>query len=325
MRAKRKTERGIALLATLMGIALMTIAVMDLTSTAMLGARAAANQANELRAAYLARSGVNVGLALLAQHTRQQAAQNEPPVEGLNQEWSAPYPAIPVGGGFASVSIVDEERKLDINYLVNPDGSQNAQFEPVLERLFVTLGISIDLIPAIIDWLDPDSVPDGPTGAEADYYMRLFPPYAPRNGPMPTIGDLRMIRGVDDPTFMKLSRVLTVFAMQQPTGDQQLPKVNINTAPPEVIVSLAPDLAASPSLMDQFLAARTEQPLGTGGEQSPGLTQLIASAGASFTYRSNLFTIEGRGSYAGARKLVFATVVHQNTPGPSQLLQWRED
>ncbi len=278
-----------------------------------------------LRAAYLARSGVNVGLALLAEHSRQQADQNEPPVEGLNQEWSLPYPALPVGGGFASVSIVDEERKLNINYLVNPDGSQNAQFEPVLERLFVTLGLSIDIIPAIINWLDPDSIPDGPTGAEADYYMHLFPPYAPRNGPMPTIGDLRMIRGIDDPTFMKLSRVLTVFADQPQTGDQQLPKVNINTAPPEVIVSLAPDLAASPSLMDQFLAARAEQPLGAGGEQSSAFTQFLAGSAASFTYRSSLFTIEGRGSYAGARKLVFATVRHQNAPGPSQLLQWRED
>ncbi len=320
MRTGRKTERGIALLATMMGIALMTITVMDFTSSAMLGYRAAANQANELRAAYLARSGVNVGLALLAQHSRQQVNQTEPPVEALNQEWSMPYPAIPVGGGTASVSIVDEERKLDINYLVNQaDGTQNSAFEPILERLFVTIGVSIDLIPAIIDWLDPDSIPDGPTGAEADYNMRLFPPYAPRNGPMPSIGDLRMIRGVDDQTFMKLSRVLTVFSDTAPNADNKLPQVNVYTAPPEVLVSLAPDLAASPSMLDQWLAARLES-------QSDALAGTITAMGqGSFNTRSNLFTIEGRGSYAGARKLVFATVVHPNGNGPSQILQWHED
>lgn len=319
MRTGRKTERGIALLATMMGIALMTITVMDFTSSAMLGYRAAANQANELRAAYLARSGVNVGLALLAQHSRQQANQTDEQVEALNQEWSMPYPAIAVGGGTASVSIVDEERKLDINYLVNPDGTQNAKFEPVLERLFVTIGVSIDLIPAIIDWLDPDSVTDGPTGAEADYYMRLFPPYAPRNGSMPSIGDLRMIRGVDDQTFMKLGRVLTVFSNTAPTADNLLPPVNMYTAPPKVLVSLDPDLAASPSLLDQFLAARLES-------QSNGPNEaMTALAGGSFIARSKLFTIEGRGSYAGTRKLVFATVLHSQGNGPSQLLQWHED
>jgi general secretion pathway protein K len=320
MRTRGKTERGIALLATMMGIALMIIIVMDFTSSAMLGYRAAANQANELRAAYLARSGVNVGLALLAQHSRAQADQSDQQVEALNQEWSMPYPPIPVGGGTASVSIVDEERKLNINYLVNPDGSQNAQFEPVLERLFVTIGVSIDLIPAIIDWLDPDSVTDGPTGAEADYYMRLVPPYAPRNGPMPSIGDLRMIRGVDDQIFMKLSRVLTAFSFTPaPTTDNVLPQVNMYTAPPEVLVALDPDLAASPSVLDQFLAARMES-------QSTAPPQGIAGiGGASFISRSNLFTIEGRGSYAGARKLVFATVIHPNGSGPSQILQWHED
>jgi len=320
MRTRGKTERGIALLATMMGIALMTITVMEFTSSAMLGYRAAANQANELRAAYLARSGVNVGLALLAEHSRQQANQTDQPIEALNQEWSMPRPPIPVGGGTASVSIVDEERKLNINYLVNPDGSQNAQFEPVLERLFVTIGVSIDLISAIIDWLDPDSVQDGPTGAEADYYMRLFPPYAPRNGPMPSIGDLRMIRGVDDQIFMKLSRVLTVFtSTAAPTTDNVLPQVNMYTAPPEVLVALDPDLAASPSVLDQFLAARMES-------QSTALPEGIAGiGGASFINRSNLFTIEGRGSYAGARKLVFATVIHANGSGPSQILQWHED
>ncbi len=215
--------------------------------------------------------------------------------------------------------------KLDINYLVNPDGSQNVQFEPILERLFQTVQVPIEVIPAIIDWIDPDSVTDGPTGAEADYYMRLFPPYAPRNGPMPTIGDLRMIRGVDDVTFMKLSRVLTVFSPTAQSGNDQVPQVNINTAPAEVILSMAPDLASSPSMLDQILAARMENPFPGAAEQFPSLSELISGRGGPFTTRSTLFTIEGRGAYAGARKLVFATVVHPYGSPASQLLQWHED
>jgi len=92
------------------------------------------------------------------------------------------------------------------------------------------------------------------------------------------------------------------------------------TAPPEVLVSLDPDLAASPSTLDQFLAARLES-------QSTVLPETLAGPGATslFTNRSSLFTIEGRGSYAGARKLVFATVLHQQGSGPSQVWQWHED
>jgi type II secretory pathway component PulK len=357
MRVRRKTDRGVALLSALMGIALMTIIVMEFTSSVTLGYRAAANQANSLRADYLARSGVNIGFALLAQHARDKAesqagaavggasavggapagiagavlpGQNSIEGEALNQAWAIPYPPLAVGGGYASVSIVDEERKLDINLLVNPDGSQNTTFEPILERLFVLLNVSLDIIPAIIDWLDPDSVPDGPTGAEADFYMKLFPPYAPRNGMMPTIGDLRMVRGIDDITFHKLSQFLTTYSDIQPAPNQPpvMPPVNFNTAPPEVIAALDPDLGNSPSLINQLMQRRVEQPI-TADElaQLPGVAAGSANVpgGTLFTLQSQLFTIEGWGTYAGARKLVFATVLQQTGVAPLVLLEWHED
>ncbi len=330
MKRRRKTERGMALLAALMGIALMTIIVMDLTASTMLGYRSAANQANELRADYLARSGVNIGLALLVQHTSQEIQTNQQ-VDGLSQAWAIPYGPIPVGGGFASVSIQDEDRKLNINQLINvQNGGQNPAFEPVLEKLFVLIGVSLDVIPAIIDWLDPDSIPDGPTGAEADFYMRLMPPYAPRNGPMPSIGDLRMIRGIDDPTFFKLRQYLTVYGNPQNPGALQ--PVNINTAPPEVIAAMDSNLA-DPSTIKEIMARRLEQPFtqadlnslpGSTGSTGSSPDQGGAGVSGAFTVISQFFTIEGRGSYAGAREVVYATVLRQG-PGPSQLLDWYED
>jgi len=69
----RKKERGVALLAVLLGIALMTLVVMDFAMTSGLGFVSAANQANEMRAGYLARSGINVGLGLLAADARTKA------------------------------------------------------------------------------------------------------------------------------------------------------------------------------------------------------------------------------------------------------------
>ena len=69
-RIKRKYDRGVALLATIVAIALMTLLVVDFTNSAALGYRSAANQADSLRARYLGRSGVAVGLAMLAQDAR---------------------------------------------------------------------------------------------------------------------------------------------------------------------------------------------------------------------------------------------------------------
>ena len=59
----RKKERGVALLAVLLGIALMTLVVMDFAMTSGLGFVSAANQANEMRAGYLEVSGALLNIA----------------------------------------------------------------------------------------------------------------------------------------------------------------------------------------------------------------------------------------------------------------------
>jgi hypothetical protein len=69
----------------------------------------------------------------------------------------------------AQVSIVDEARKVDINQLVNPrTGQPNPQYVGIVERLFASIGVSPDLLPAIIDWLRPRQYRIE-RGAEADY------------------------------------------------------------------------------------------------------------------------------------------------------------
>src|SRR5690348_7611591 len=153
-----KSKRGVALLITLLTMALMTLLIVDFTTTVALGYRAAANQADELRAYYLARSGVEVGIAILGQAALAQIGQQNA-YDGLDQAWAQPIPPIPVEGGRVSLSIVDEARKIDINQLYSPQSNGvNANFEPIVARLLSNIGVSTDLIPVMIDWLDPDSI-----------------------------------------------------------------------------------------------------------------------------------------------------------------------
>jgi len=315
--AAARRQRGVALLATMMAISLLTVLVLDFTNSTNAAYRAAANQANQLRAYYLARSAVNVGIALLADDARKTAMSNSPRVDSLQSIWALPLPALPLGGGWASLSVIDEARKLNINQLVAPNGQVNQPFAETLTRLLTILGLDPNvLVPPLIDWLDPDSI-DTPGGAESDYYLRLIPPYEARNGPMPTIGDLRMVRGIDEMTFRRLQPFLTTTPSV---------RININTAPPEVLMAVAPQLQESPSSLKSILEQRVEHPFDNLSEVS----QLVGQANgastlpATLSTTSDYFTVTGVGSFAGTRTYVYA-VIRRTGPGPQLLLSWHED
>lgn len=316
IRGARRRERGIALLATLLAIALMTILVVDFATSTALGYRSAANQADELRALYLARSGIQVGIAVLERDSINDALQKTP-FDSLNEVWALQLPPIPVEGGSVSVSIVDEARKLNINQLYNLRARQiDDKFAQVIARLFEGIGVTTDLIPIIADWIDPDSV-DSPGGAEADYYLRLMPPYEPRNGPMPTVGDLRALKGMDDATFIRLASYLTTMPET---------RVNANTASPEVLAALTPELSNNPKLVQEIIAAREFHPFlaVTDIANLPGIGQFAQHLTPLLTTRSAYFTIIGQGQFAGARRRIYATF-RRNSNGSAMLISWHED
>jgi general secretion pathway protein K len=316
----QKHERGIALLATLLAISLMTLLVVEFSTSAALSYRAAANQSNELRAYFLARSGIQIGLAVLTQDSLSKAeAQHQ--YTSLDQIWAQPIAPIPVDGGTVSALIVDEERKLNINQLFDQQKREpSEQFAAVITRLLTNIGLSPALVPILIDWLDPDSI-ESDGGAEADYYLRLIPPYEPRNGQMPTIGDLRMLKGMDDVTFMRLSGYLTT--VQETPGPCC---INANTASPEVLGALLPELEDNPDLVKQIVDVRNIRPFNqiTDLLNLPGISAIGEHLKPFLTVNSEYFLITAQGDFAGARKRIYATF-RRNTNGTALLMNWHED
>ena len=314
---RRSNERGVAILAVLLGIALMTLIVVDFAMTSGLGFVSAANQANELRAGYLSRSGISMGLALLAADARskqQQTTTTSSPCESLNDVWAVPFPPMDVEGGSVSLSIVDEARKLPINSMVNQAGTPNQAAIAKMQRLFTILDVNVNLIQGIIQWISPN----GANGAGGDsFYAGLIPPYAPRNGPMPTIADLQMVEGFNQAIFNRVSPFLTVMPETA---------VNVNTASPQVIASLEPELTEDQKIVQEIIQARTIRPftqptdimnLPDVGPVGPRLSRDVAM-------RSQFFTVVGTGSFAGARKIITATF-HRETSGIGTLAAWHED
>ena len=66
-----------------------------------------------------------------------------------------------------------------------------------------------DVADAIVDWLDMDSSPR-PYGAEDDYYTALSPPYHCKNGPLDSLEELLLVRGVTRSCCSATTRTETV-------------------------------------------------------------------------------------------------------------------
>jgi len=100
--------------------------------------------------------------------------------------------ARPDEGGGVLYGVSDEESRLNIN---------NASAEE-LGKLYA---MTPDIVAAVLDWRDEDNAAS-PGGAEAEYYLSLQPPYLPRNGPVQTIRELLMVRGMDSELFLGKDR-----------------------------------------------------------------------------------------------------------------------
>jgi general secretion pathway protein K len=310
----RKSERGVALLAVLLGIALMTLIVVDFALTSGLGFVSAANQANELRASYLARSAVSIGLALLAADARADT-QTPTPIDSLTEVWAVPFPPMPLEGGTVSLSIVDEGRKINLNAMVQ-NGQPNLPAVQKVQRLFTILDVKPELVQGIIDWITPNNG-TGLGGGIGDYYAGLKPPYQPRYGAMPTMGDLQMVQGFNEAVFNRVSPFLTVMPETA---------VNANTASPQVLAALEPELTEDQKIVLSIIDARAIRPFTqkTDIGNLPDLGAIGQRLQNDVDVRSQFFTITGTGIYAGARKIITATF-HRETTGIGTLAAWHED
>jgi general secretion pathway protein K len=313
VRRIRKSERGVALLAVLLGIALMTLIVVDFAMTSGLGFVSAANQANEVRAGYLSRSAIAVGLGLLAADARSDAL-SQTPIDSLNDVWAVPFPPMPLEGGTVSLSIVDEARKINLNSMISNSNFNQAAIGKIT-RLFTILDVNPDLVQAILDWITPNG--GNGSSSSSEFYLGLQPPYQPRSGPMPTIADLQMVEGFNDAVFNRVAPFLTVMPE---------PAVNANTATPQVLAALEPELMEDQKIVEEIIQARANQPFTqpTDIMNLPDIGPVAQTLGQDVTLRSTFFTIYGTGTYAGARKMITATFYRQAT-GIGTLAAWHED
>lgn len=246
-----KKNEGIAIILALLVLSLVTATVISTATLTSKDAELSVKFEEKTKSWYLSDAGVKAAIIAL----REDGNMNE--YDTLDEIWSRPSPPITFGEGEAEVQVVDEERKINMNSLILPNGiSENTKMVAIFDALLERLEIDLSLTDAILDWLDEDDTPRI-GGAESSYYQSLRPPFGAKNDLFDSIYELNLVKGVDEKIFQTLSPYVTVHG----SG-----KININTAPENILFCLArgEDLEFQSTIdqtaVEEIIAYRLEEP-----------------------------------------------------------------
>src|ERR1043166_6861411 len=203
----RPARRAVVLLAVLIAITLLSLAAYQYSDLMTSEYKAADNAHRGAQAHAYAVSGIQFAAGVLANpdYVNNQLHGNIWNNDLFHeQNWTidenlgikgrftliAPPDALTNTSGIR-FGVVDEGAKININVLMQLDPSGNRLYSALMTLPKMDPGIAA----AIVDWVDKDSTPrDG--GAEDDYYMGLNPPYHCKNGPLESLEELLLVKGM---------------------------------------------------------------------------------------------------------------------------------
>ncbi|HEV8437047.1 MAG TPA: hypothetical protein VGT40_03040 [Methylomirabilota bacterium] len=309
-------QRGFALLAVTLVLALLGVVVTEFAFSMRLEAAMVRSYKDGILARHLAEAGIQQAIREIL---------NDATVHGLDEEGQVVFYQAPLGGtavpkrlptlprshvklgaGEFSYRITDEEARLNLN----------AGLPARLDKLLGSLGVDKsqrDIITdSVEDWRDPNET-HRTNGAESDQYLQLPVPYRSRNANLQDVAELLQIKGVtpelyfgrgDHPGLVDLVTV------------RSRGTVNMNTAPKLILEAVG----LSEAEIDEVTQSRGSKPY---GPVPPRYT------GRRFTTGSATFRIEAEGVIGGEPRarlmaIVQRTVGNQTGQAPPLIVYaWR--
>jgi general secretion pathway protein K len=306
------SERGFALIAVMLVLALLAVVVTEFAFSARLEASMVRAYRDGVQARHLAEAGVQQAIREILSQSQVAALDEDGHLVFYRalpgQTTPLRLPALPrtrvgLGPGEFSYRISDEAARISVNG-AGPDR---------LERLLAALEVERaqrDIIKdSLLDWRDTNEL-HRVHGAESDFYLRLPAPYRSRNGNIQDVSELLQIRGVTRELYVGMDGRPGLGDLVTALG---VTAVNLNTAGPLVLKALG----LSDAEIADVVRTRVRAPY----PSVPG-----RFAGRGFTVGSSSFRIEAEGVVAGvARRRVVAVV--QRGAGQSRLdvaiVSWR--
>jgi len=276
MRAEQaKTKRtGFAVIVVLCTVIMLEVLLLGFNYRCRVNLRAAERLQKSQQALYCAIAGLNIAIAAIKDTNDIYTNRNLPNLLSAED-------AFTIGEGQCSVTVAEENGKLNVNLLKDKYGKLDRTRIDQLLRLIDLINqepgsqfhIGYSLVPCIIDWTDSDDqvtylsfIKHENLGAESDYYSDLNPAYRCKNQPFEAIDELLLIKGITVEIFERIRDYVTVY------GDG---KVNLNCASKRVIESLSQKM--DPALAQIIADRRKIKPFDSIMElrDVPGMTDSI--------------------------------------------------
>jgi len=210
-RCSRAKQRGVAMLIAVLIVALGTILAAGIAfSSAMSARRGTATlamdqsvlvaQAAEALAAYALREDMKAGRT----------------VDHPAEAWGQPLgPVEVVPGVTLEAYLEDLSGRFNLNSLVVPDRTGQLAVDvnalEDLQNLLENLGLETKWASQIADWIDPDSTPLQPDGAEDSAYAGLTPPYRTPNIYISSVSELLALPEFGRDRYLRLLPYVTAL------------------------------------------------------------------------------------------------------------------
>ncbi|MBI5207382.1 MAG: general secretion pathway protein GspK [Candidatus Firestonebacteria bacterium] len=272
MNLKIQEENGFALILTLMVTAILAVIVLEFAQTTKIDMEIARNYKDHLESYAIARSGIEFAIYALK--------ADDPDVDDLTEDWAKDYSkilsSVMFKNGSLKLNITDESSKININSVILHGGTSKEKVWDTtvnnLKRLCEITNQDYKFVDAAIDWIDKNdevTIFEGQKesgGAEDRDYESLTPPYKCKNAQLDTLRELFLIKGFTEETYFgtKEEKGSESESFIKRTGLKDFitiygsHRININTAPNEVIMSLDLDLTQDMAL--EIIKEREKSP-----------------------------------------------------------------
>jgi general secretion pathway protein K len=128
------------------------------------------------------------------------------------EAWGKPVGPIEVTPGVQlEASLEDVQGRFNLNSLVGPNGIADAESVLIFQRLLEMVGLEPKWAQLMADWIDTDSQPGFPDGAEDNFYTTQNPPYRTPNMLITSSTELLALPGFGRDRYLKIAPYVTAL------------------------------------------------------------------------------------------------------------------
>jgi len=227
-----RRQRGAAILIALVAVIVAVSISASLIASLGRSIDSASGRQDQAQARLLARGAADWARNVLADDIKRTS------VDHLREPWTVRVPPTPVNSGLLdgeiSGEIVDWSGRFNVNNLAPagvPDETARQEFTRLLNALGISAGQAEQLALALQDWISTKTTEQAATGSRSRSAAGVI---APRSA----LADINELRHLSGFSAMLIDQ-LRPYAVAVPAPS----KINVNTAPAEVLVALVPTLS----------------------------------------------------------------------------------